>query len=64
MNKPCHNCGKSNKPVYERYQCIAGTVMKFKKELIGNKLYRMVPENIEYWCNDCYKIENEKVGIL
>lgn len=64
INKPCHNCGKSDKPVHERYQCVSGTSMKFKPEPIGDKLYRIVPENMEYWCTDCYKLENAKMKVM
>lgn len=64
INKPCHNCGKSDNPVYERYQCVSGMVMKFKAEPIGNKFYRIVPENLEYWCTNCYKLENLKMEVI
>jgi len=63
INKLCHHCGKSDKPVYERYQC-AGTTMEFNAEPFGEKLYRIVPKNLEYWCADCHRIENEKVEII
>ncbi len=64
INEPCFNCGKTDKPVHERYQCVDIMSIKFKTELIGNKLYRIVPENIEYWCTDCYRLENGKVDVL
>lgn len=64
INKKCYHCGKSDKPVHERYQCVSGTVMKFKTESIGDKLYKIVPENLEYWCTDCYKLENAKMDII
>jgi hypothetical protein len=62
-NKECFNCGKTGKPVYERYQCVPGSSIKFKPELIGNRCYRIVPENLEYWCTDCYKVENGKMEV-
>lgn len=64
INKPCHHCGKSDKPVHERYQCVSGTVMEFKAEKIGDKLYKIVPKNMEYWCTDCYRLENGKMEVL
>lgn len=64
INHECFNCGKKDKPVHERYQCVAGTSMKFKAEPMGDKLYRIVPENMEYWCTDCYKLENGKMEII
>jgi|GEM_PF-5478616 hypothetical protein len=59
--KPCHNCGKSDKPVYERYQCVAGTSMEFRAAKIGDKLYRIEPKNMEYWCTNCFRLENGSV---
>jgi len=64
INKECHNCGKSDKPVYERYQCVSGSVMKFKIEEIDKKFFSIKPANMEYWCIDCYRIENVKMEIL
>lgn len=64
INKPCHNCGKSDKPVHERYQCSDGVVMKFTTEKIGAQLYRIVPADLEYWCVDCFKIENFKMEVV
>ncbi len=57
MNKECYNCGKNNKPTSERYQCIEGQITKFKPQLIGDKIYRIIPENLENWCIDCYKVD-------
>jgi hypothetical protein len=64
INKECFNCGKKDNPVYERYQCVPGTSMKFKTEPIGDKFYRIVPANVEYWCTNCYKLENQKIEVI
>ncbi len=64
INKPCFNCGKSDKEVYERYQVTSGTTIELKAEKIGEKFFRIVPKNMEYWCTDCYRVENAKMEII
>jgi hypothetical protein len=64
INKACDNCKKTENPVYERYQCVPGTTLEFKTELIGKNLYKIVPKNLEYWCTDCYRLEKFKMEII
>jgi len=64
INKECYNCGEKDKPVYERYKCSDGMVMKFTTQKIGAQLYRIVPAGLEYWCTDCYRLENGKMEII
>lgn len=64
INKPCFNCGKTDKEVHERYKCSDGMVMKFTTLPMGINLYRIVPADLEYWCTDCYRIENGKMEII
>lgn len=58
--KPCFNCGKNDKPFYERYYVSSGTSIEVKIQKIGGKLYRIFPRSFEYWCADCYNNDSSE----